>query len=56
MVRQAIKPLLLQPLAAYPAVVLPGLRQCGKTTLDQSLDGIYLDLEQEPERLRLDMQ
>jgi len=42
-------------LATYPAVALVGPRQCGKTTLAQSLGGSYYDLEQEPDRLRLDL-
>jgi hypothetical protein len=37
-------------------VGLTGPRQCGKTTLAQSLGGSYFDLEQEPERLRLDLE
>lgn len=32
-----------------------GPRQCGKTTLARSLGGAYFDLEQESERLRLDL-
>jgi predicted AAA+ superfamily ATPase len=43
-------------LAAYPAVALLGPRQSGKTTLGQSLGGAYFDLEQEPERLRLNLE
>ncbi len=39
-----------------PAVGLIGPRQCGKTTLAQSLKGAYFDLEVETERLRLDLQ
>jgi predicted AAA+ superfamily ATPase len=42
-------------LADYPAVALVGPRQCGKTTLAQMMGGHYFDLEQEPERLRLDL-
>lgn len=38
----------------YPAVVLVGPRQCGKTTFATSLGGLYFDLEQESERLKLD--
>jgi len=37
-------------------VALIGPRQCGKTTLAQTLGGTYFDLEQEPERLRLDLE
>lgn len=43
-------------LAAYPAVALVGPRQSGKTTLAKSLAGSYFDLEQETDRLRLDLQ
>jgi predicted AAA+ superfamily ATPase len=43
-------------LATYPAVVLVGPRQCGKTTLARSFGGTYFDLEQEQERVRLDLQ
>jgi predicted AAA+ superfamily ATPase len=53
--RQARKQLLAR-LKAHPAVALIGPRQCGKTTLAQTMDGIYFDLEQEPERLRLDLE
>ena len=45
-----------QRLADTPAVALAGPRQCGKTTLAKSIGGKYFDLEQEPERLRLDLQ
>ena len=48
--------LLHERLAAYPAVALIGPRQCGKTTLARSLDGRYYDLEQEADRLRLDLE
>jgi predicted AAA+ superfamily ATPase len=46
----------LRRLRAYPAVALVGPRQSGKTTLGLSLPGAYFDLEQEPERLRLDLE
>ena len=48
--------LLRTRLGAYPAVALVGPRQCGKTTLARSLGGRYFDLEQEPDRLRLDLE
>ena len=41
---------------SYPAVAVVGPRQCGKTTLARSLGGQYFDLEQEPDRLRLDLE
>lgn len=47
--------LVLQRLADSPAVAVVGPRQCGKTTLARALGGAYFDLEQEPERLRLDL-
>lgn len=37
-------------------VALVGPRQCGKTTLAQAMGGTYFDLEQESERLRLDLE
>ena len=48
--------LLIERLATYPAVALVGPRQCGKTTLARSLGGRYYDLEQETDRLRLDLE
>ena len=47
---------LTERLKAYPAVALVGPRQCGKTTLAQSLRGIYFDLERAEDRLRLDLE
>lgn len=43
-------------LSGSPAVALVGPRQCGKTTLAHALGGAYFDLEQESERLRLDLE
>ena len=43
-------------LRAYPAAGIVGPRQCGKTTLTRSLGGVYFDLEQESDRLRLDLE
>jgi len=37
-------------------VTIAGPRQCGKTTLARSLGGEYFDLEQESERVRLDLE
>jgi len=37
-------------------VALVGPRQAGKTTLARSLTEVYFDLEQESERLRLDLE
>ena len=55
MIRRQAQSLVRQRLDQYPAVALIGPRQCGKTTLAKMMGGIYIDLEQEPERLRLDL-
>jgi uncharacterized protein len=54
--RRAAAALVRRRLRAYPAVALVGARQCGKTTLARSLGGRYFDLEQEADRLRLDVE
>ncbi len=56
MIRRGLLAVLRTRLRDYPAVALIGPRQCGKTTLARSLPGRYFDLEQETERLRLDLQ
>ncbi len=56
MLNRKITDVLLARLEAYPAVALIGPRQCGKTTLARSLGGRYFDLEQDSDRLRLDVQ
>jgi predicted AAA+ superfamily ATPase len=56
MIRRQIEPLLRDRLGQYPAVALVGPRQCGKTTLARALGGLYFDLEQEQERLRVDLE
>lgn len=49
--------LLRARLADAPAVAMVGPRQCGKTTLAKMLEaGDYFDLEQEGDRLRLDIE
>ena len=53
---RAITSVLRSRLRNYPAAVLVGPRQCGKTTLARALGGTYFDLEQEAERLRLDIE
>ncbi|HUP22086.1 MAG TPA: ATP-binding protein [Thermoanaerobaculia bacterium] len=56
MLERALLPTLRARLAESPAVALIGPRQAGKTTLARSLGGRYYDLEQEGERLRLDLE
>src|SRR5512139_1921154 len=56
MISRLLESLIQDRLARSPAVGLIGPRQCGKTTLSRSFAGEYFDLEQEPERLRLDLQ
>jgi len=55
MKQRAIGQRLQQNLRRYPAVALVGPRQCGKTTLAQSLGGHYFDLEDEADVLKLDL-
>ncbi len=52
---RAIGPRLKKNLRQYPAVALVGPRQCGKTTLAQSIGGHYFDLEDEADVLKLDL-
>ena len=56
MLRRHLQREVLTRLATYPAVAVLGPRQCGKTTLAHALGGRYFDLEQEPERLRADLE
>jgi len=56
MIQRRILPVLKSRLKQYPAVTLVGPRQSGKTTLARSLGGAYYDLEQESDRLRLDLE
>jgi hypothetical protein len=56
MLPRIVSRLIAERLASSPAVALVGPRQSGKTTLARSLGGTYFDLEQESERLRLDLE
>ena len=56
MIHRQVHALIRDRLDRYPAVGLTGPRQCGKTTLALMMGGRYFDLEQEPERLRLDLE
>jgi predicted AAA+ superfamily ATPase len=56
MIRRLVQNQIMARLTIYPAVALVGPRQCGKTTLAQSIGGAYFDLEQQSERLRLDLE
>lgn len=54
--RRTLNCLLRARLGEAPAVALVGPRQCGKTTLARQLAGVYFDVEQESDRLRLDLE
>jgi predicted AAA+ superfamily ATPase len=56
MIPRFIEALVKARLHDYPAVALVGPRQAGKTTLARSISPMYFDLEQPPERVRLDLQ
>ena len=56
MISRNVEPVVRERLNRSPAVALVGPRQCGKTTLAQMMGGLYFDLEQESERLRLDLE
>ncbi len=56
MIRRTVTRLVQSRLAEYPSVAIVGPRQCGKTTIGKTLSPNYFDLEQEPDRLRLDLE
>jgi uncharacterized protein len=56
MIKRDHSDLIRRRLKAYPVCALVGPRQAGKTTLARSLGGRYFDLEQEGDRLQLDLQ
>jgi uncharacterized protein len=43
-------------LRQFPAVVILGPRQCGKTTMAKMMGGVYFDLEDPADRQKLDIQ
>ncbi|MFZ5806363.1 MAG: ATP-binding protein [Verrucomicrobiota bacterium] len=56
MLKRTLVDTLKKRLRDYPTVALVGSRQCGKTTLAKTLAKKYYDLEQESDRLRLDLE
>jgi predicted AAA+ superfamily ATPase len=54
MKRRKVAARVREALRDWPAVVLVGPRQCGKTTLARALSQSYFDLEQNEDRVRLD--
>jgi predicted AAA+ superfamily ATPase len=52
--RRMVTAQLRAALRDWPAAVLVGPRQCGKTTLARALSSSYFDLEQNEDRVRLD--
>ena len=55
MIERDIRDTIVQRLKLFPAVALLGPRQVGKTTLARTFSNHYFDLEQEEDRLRLDL-
>jgi len=56
MIKRDLTDLIKRRLEKNPAVSLVGPRQCGKTTLAKSFEGMYFDLETESDRIKLDAQ
>lgn len=55
MLKRSVAKLVRERLRQFPAVALVGPRQCGKTTLARALSKTYFDMEQDADRVRLDL-
>ncbi len=55
MLKRKYSKIIHKRLEMFPAVALLGPRQSGKTTLAKSVSDIYFDLEDEQEKLRIDL-
>ncbi len=55
MLKRTVAKLVRERLREFPAVALVGPRQCGKTTLARALSKTYFDMEQDADRVRLDL-
>lgn len=55
MLKRTVAKLVRERLREFPAVALVGPRQCGKTTLARGLSKKYFDMEQDGDRVRLDL-
>lgn len=55
MIKRILARQIEEKLARFPAVALLGPRQSGKTTLAKTLSSAYFDLEQQEDRLKLDL-
>jgi len=55
MLPRLLKAQIDQRLRDFPAVAIVGLRQAGKTTLAKTFSPLYFDLEQEKDRVRMDL-
>jgi len=56
MITRRLYALISERLRQFPAVGIVGPRQAGKTTLALQCSSVYFDLEQETDRVRLDLQ
>ncbi|CAN5670304.1 hypothetical protein BH11VER1_BH11VER1_31850 [soil metagenome] len=55
MIPRLLRKLIAARLDRFPAVAIVGPRQAGKTTLAKEFSSVYFDLEQEADRVRLDL-